>query len=76
MAEIYSSDLPPFHKIFLRMDTTDDQLQITLHQAVGDLPATTTAVGTVPFDRAPTPETSPASKDSGEDVGAAGTDPA
>jgi hypothetical protein len=55
VAEIYSSDRPPFHKSFLRLDTTDDELQITLHQAFGELPATTTVVGTVPFDRTPKP---------------------
>ena len=55
VAEIYSSDRPPFYKCFLRLDTTDDELEITLHQAFGELPATTTAVGTVPFDRSPQP---------------------
>ena len=50
VAEIFSSDRPPFYKSFLRMDTTDDHLQITLHQAFGELPATTTPVGSIPFD--------------------------
>ncbi|HWJ53208.1 MAG TPA: hypothetical protein VNT24_07525, partial [Propionibacteriaceae bacterium] len=41
VAEIFSSDLPPFHKSFLRLDTTEHEMQITLHQVFGELPATT-----------------------------------
>ena len=39
VAEIFSSDRPPFYKSFLRLDTTEAELQITLHQAFGELPA-------------------------------------
>ena len=51
VAEIFSSDRPPFYKSFLRLDTTDAELQITLHQAFGELPATTLPVGSIPLDR-------------------------
>ena len=57
VAEIFSSDRPPFYKSFLRVDTTDERLQITLHQAFGELPATTTVVGSVPLDRESVPPT-------------------
>jgi hypothetical protein len=57
VAEIFSSDRPPFHKSFLRVDTTVVDMQITLHQAFGDLLATTTPVGAVPFDRITPPIT-------------------
>ena len=51
VAEIFSSDQPPFAKSFLRLDTTDQELGITLHQAYGDQPATTLPVGSVLLDR-------------------------
>ena len=35
VSEIYSSDVPPFYKGFLRLDTTPDQLVISLHQVFG-----------------------------------------
>ena len=55
VAEIFSSDRPPFHKGFLRLDTTDAELQITLHQVFGERPATTLPVGSIPLDRSVTP---------------------
>ncbi len=40
IAEIYSRDEPPFYKGFLRLDTTSDEVTITLHEVFGNLPAT------------------------------------
>ena len=36
VAEIFSSDRPPFYKGFLRLDTTETELVITLHQVFGE----------------------------------------
>ncbi len=44
IAEIYSRDEPPFYKGFLRLDTTSDEVTITLHEVFGDLPATAVPV--------------------------------
>jgi hypothetical protein len=49
VSEIFSSDVPPFFKGFLRLDTTDDALTITLHQVFGDRPATSVPVATIPL---------------------------
>ena len=37
VSEIYSSDVPPFYKGFLRLDTTPDRLIIRLHQVFGKI---------------------------------------
>ncbi|HSU34256.1 MAG TPA: hypothetical protein VLJ88_01225 [Propionibacteriaceae bacterium] len=55
VAEIFSSDQPPFYKGFLRLDTTDTELLITLHQVFGDTPAATVPVATLPLTRGPVP---------------------
>lgn len=51
VAEIFSSDRPPFHKSFLRLETDDTELRITLHQAFGEEPASTLPVGAIRLDR-------------------------
>jgi hypothetical protein len=53
VAEIFSSDQPPFYKGFLRLDTTDSEMAITLHQVFGEIPAGTIAVATLPLTRDP-----------------------
>ena len=52
VSEIYSSDVPPFYKGFLRLDTTPDQLTITLHQVFGKLASTSVDVATIDLRRA------------------------
>ena len=54
VAEIFSSDQPPFYKGFLRLDTTETELSITLHQVFGETPATTIPVATLPLTGAAT----------------------
>jgi hypothetical protein len=49
VSEIFSSDVPPFFKGFLRLDTTEDALTITLHQVFGNRPATSVPVATIPL---------------------------
>jgi len=53
VAEIFSSDQPPFYKGFLRLDTTESELVITLHQVFGETPAATIPVATLPLTRGP-----------------------
>jgi hypothetical protein len=38
VAEIYSSDDPPFYKEFLQIDTTASNLRITMHKVFGEQP--------------------------------------
>ena len=47
VSEIYSSDVPPFYKGFLRLDTTPDQLVITLHQVFGKTASTSVEVAAI-----------------------------
>ena len=47
VSEIYSSDVPPFYKGFLRLETTPDRLVIRLHQVFGKLPSTSVEVATI-----------------------------
>ena len=47
MSEIYSSDVPPFYKGFLRLDTTPDRLTISLHQVFGRIRSTSVEVATI-----------------------------
>ena len=49
VAEIFASNRPPFHKSFLRLDTTADELQLTLHRVTGTAPADTQLVGRLPI---------------------------
>ena len=55
VSEIYSSDVPPFYKGFLRLDTTPDRLTISLHQVFGKVPSTSVEVATIDLGTAERP---------------------
>ncbi len=55
VSEIYSSDVPPFYKGFLRLDTTPNTLTITLHQVFGRTPSTPVPVAVIDLTRRPEP---------------------
>ena len=55
VSEIYSSDVPPFYKGFLRLDTTPDRLVISLHQVFGKFPSTSVEVATIDLRTADRP---------------------
>ena len=54
VSEIYSSDVPPFYKGFLRLDLTPDQLIISLHQVFGKVPSKSVEVATIDLQPART----------------------
>jgi hypothetical protein len=60
IAEIYSRDEPPFYKGFLRLDTTPDEVTITLHEVFGNLPATAVPVAKLRLAAKPLASTDPA----------------
>ena len=55
VSEIYSSDVPPFYKGFLRLDTTADRLTISLHQVFGRIRSTSVEVATIDLQTAERP---------------------
>ena len=59
IAEIYSRDEPPFYKGFLRLDTTPDEVTITLHEVFGNLPATAVPVAKLRLSPKPLASTDP-----------------
>ena len=59
IAEIYSRDEPPFYKGFLRLDTTSDEVTITLHEVFGNLPASTVRVAKLRLAPKPLASTDP-----------------
>ena len=59
IAEIYSRDEPPFYKGFLRLDTTPDEVTITLHEVFGNLPATAAPVAKLRLSPKPLAFTDP-----------------